>query len=199
MMRKPLIVAVAIALSSSAACAADKNTFTKEEGIGVLTGATAGALVGGPVGAAVGFMVGGIVGDNIGAAKRANVRVQELERELLEARIELARVSERIGGDTMFDELAQRLHTDVLFRTGRASGARSASGSEACRAWPIAGLISWDPDRAARVCRSTRRRRDELGAVAASRGSGPRSLARRRRRTRANRVVCARRSFVYRA
>lgn len=120
MMKKSLIAAVAMALGSGAACAAEKNTFTKEEGVGGLTGAAAGALVGGPVGAAIGFMIGGIVGDNIGVANRANLRAHELERELLDARIELAKVSERTGGDAMFDELAKRLHADVMFRTGQA-------------------------------------------------------------------------------
>lgn len=126
MLKKTLIAAVAIALTSGAAHAEEKNTFTKEEGVGGLTGAAAGAFVGGPIGAAVGFMIGGIIGDNIGIAKRANLRAEELdlraqqlEQDLMNARIELAKASERSGGEQMFDELAQRLHADVMFRTGK--------------------------------------------------------------------------------
>jgi len=125
MIKKSLIAAVAMALASGAAYADEKNRFTKEEGVGGLTGAAAGALVGGPVGAAVGFMIGGIMGDNVGIAKRANLRAEELalraqalEQDLIETRIALAKASERSGGDRMFDELAQRLHADILFRTG---------------------------------------------------------------------------------
>jgi outer membrane protein OmpA-like peptidoglycan-associated protein len=127
MIKKSLIAAVAIALTSGAAHAAEKNRFTKEEGVGGLTGAATGALVGGPVGAAVGFMIGGIIGDNIGIANRANKRADELEyrahaleQDLIDTRIALAKASERSGGEQMFDELAQRLHADVMFRTGQA-------------------------------------------------------------------------------
>jgi outer membrane protein OmpA-like peptidoglycan-associated protein len=120
MLKKSLTVALAIALTSGAAQATEKNRFTKEEGVGGLTGAAAGALVGGPVGAAVGFMIGGIVGDSIGTANRANLRAQQLERDLLDVRIALAQASERSGGDLLLDELAKRLHADVMFRTGRA-------------------------------------------------------------------------------
>ena len=126
MIKKSLIAAVAIALTSGAAHAAEKNKFTKEDGGGGLTGAATGALVGGPVGAAIGFMVGGIIGDNIGIANRAKKRADELEyraqtleQDLIDARIALAKASER-SGERMFDELAQRLHADVMFRTGQA-------------------------------------------------------------------------------
>lgn len=119
MLKKSLIAAVAIAMGSGVAQAAEKNEFTKEEGVGGATGAVAGALVGGPVGAAVGFMLGGIIGDNVGVAKRANLRADQLSQELIDTRIALAKASAESGGDVMFDELAQRLHADVMFRTGR--------------------------------------------------------------------------------
>jgi outer membrane protein OmpA-like peptidoglycan-associated protein len=83
----------------------------------MLTGAAAGAIVGGPVGAALGLMFGGIMGDSIGTAKRADVRAQTLEQELIDTRIALAKASERTGGDEMLDALASRLHADVMFRT----------------------------------------------------------------------------------
>lgn len=119
MFNKVLIGAVALALSSGVAQAGD-NKFTKEEGPGMFTGAAAGAIVGGPIGAAVGLMVGGILGDSIGTGKRADLRAERLQQELIDTRIELAKASERTGGDEMLDALAQRLHADVMFRTGTA-------------------------------------------------------------------------------
>lgn len=119
MFKKSVIVAVAMAMGGGAQ-AAEANKFTKEEKVGGLTGAAAGAIVGGPVGAAVGFMIGGIWGDNVGATKRVKTQVAQLEQELIDTRIELARASERQGGDEMLDELARRLHADVMFRTGGA-------------------------------------------------------------------------------
>jgi outer membrane protein OmpA-like peptidoglycan-associated protein len=118
MIKRMLIGAVAVALSCGTAQA--ENKFTKEEGVGMFSGAAAGAIVGGPIGAAVGFMVGGILGDNIGTAKRADLRANQLEKELIDTRIALAKASERTGGDEMLDALAQKLHADVLFRTANA-------------------------------------------------------------------------------
>ncbi|HMN44365.1 MAG TPA: OmpA family protein [Povalibacter sp.] len=126
MFKKVLIGAVAIALTSGVANAGE-NKFTKEEGVGMGTGAAIGAVVGGPIGAAVGLFVGGIMGDSIGTAKRADLYAQQLEdraagleRELIDTRIALAKASERTGGDEMLDQLAQRLHADVMFRTASA-------------------------------------------------------------------------------
>ena len=134
MFKKALIAAVALAVSSGAAHAGEKNKFTKEEGVGMFSGAAAGAIVGGPIGAAVGFMFGGILGDSVGTTNRAqayakqkeeessqlHAQAQQLEQELIDTRIALAKASERTGGDDMLDALAQRLHGDVLFRTGDA-------------------------------------------------------------------------------
>jgi outer membrane protein OmpA-like peptidoglycan-associated protein len=119
MIKKTLISAVAIALTAGVAHAGE-NRFTKEEGTGMLTGAAAGAVVGGPIGAAVGLMFGGILGDSIGTANRADLHAKQLEQELVDTRIALAKASERTGGDEMLDALAQRLHADVLFRTNGA-------------------------------------------------------------------------------
>ncbi|MBM0107853.1 OmpA family protein [Steroidobacter sp. S1-65] len=128
MFKKALIAAVAIAVSGGAAHAGEKNKFTKEEGVGMFSGAAAGAIVGGPVGAAVGFMFGGILGDSIGTASRAQLHAKQvedhskkLEQELIDTRIALAKASERTGGDEMLDALAQRLHADVMFRTNEAT------------------------------------------------------------------------------
>jgi outer membrane protein OmpA-like peptidoglycan-associated protein len=116
MIKKALISAVAIAVTSGVAHAGE-NKFTKEEGTGMLTGAAAGAIVGGPIGAAVGFMFGGILGDSIGTANRADLHAKQLEQDLADTRVALAKASESTGGDEMLDALAQRLHADVLFRT----------------------------------------------------------------------------------
>jgi outer membrane protein OmpA-like peptidoglycan-associated protein len=133
MISKTLVTAIAIALSCSAANAGTTahnkphEPMTKEVGKGMLTGAATGAAVGGPVGAAVGFMIGAVMGDSIGSAKRAEaraqiaeVRSQNLEKDLLDTRLALAKASERTGGDEMLDALAERLHADVLFRTAGA-------------------------------------------------------------------------------
>lgn len=124
MFKQALIGTVAIVLSAGAAHAGEhsaKNKLTKEEGVGMLSGAATGAIVGGPVGAVVGFMVGGIMGDSIGTTKRAELHAQQLERELIDARVALTEASERHGHDAMLGQLAQRLQADVMFRTGSAT------------------------------------------------------------------------------
>lgn len=123
MFRQALIGAVALALTANAAHAGD-NKLTKEKGTGMATGAAAGAIVGGPIGAFVGLMVGGIIGDSVGTAKRADQRAQVLEDELLETRVALSKASElaseKASEDQMLAALAERLHADVMFRTGSA-------------------------------------------------------------------------------
>lgn len=119
MMRKTLIAAVAMALSCGVAQAGE-NKLTKQEGTGMLTGAAAGAIVGGPIGAFVGLFFGGIVGDTVGTLQRADLRAQALEEELMETRLALSKASERTEGEQMLDALAERLHADVMFRTGGA-------------------------------------------------------------------------------
>lgn len=128
MFKKALIAAVALAMSTGAAHAGEKNKLTKEEGVGMFSGAAAGAIVGGPIGAAVGLMFGGILGDSVGTASRAQLHAkrveeqsQQLEQELIDTRIALAKASERTGGDEMLDALAERLHADVMFRTNDAT------------------------------------------------------------------------------
>lgn len=115
-LKRTVSAAIAMALVSGAAHAGE-NKLTKEEGVGMLAGVATGALVGGPIGAAVGLMFGGVLGDSVGTANRANLQAQQLEQELIDTRIALAKASERTGGDEMLDALAQRLHADVMFRT----------------------------------------------------------------------------------
>ena len=85
-----------------------------------------------------------MLGDSIGTAKRADAselqelaRGRSLEQELIDTRIALAKASERTGGDEMLDALAERLHADVMFRTGGAEldrdvVARSSRSSASC-------------------------------------------------------------------
>ncbi len=133
MLNKALIGAVALALTANVANAGE-NKLTKEEGAGMLTGAATGAIVGGPIGAFVGLVIGGVIGDSVGTANRAEQQAeiaarqarsaerqaQVLEGELIETRLALARASERAGDDAMLNALAERLHADVMFRTGSA-------------------------------------------------------------------------------
>ena len=119
MLKKALVGAVALALSTTAAYAGE-NKLSKEEGTGMVTGAAAGAIVGGPIGAFVGLMIGGIVGDSVGHAKRADERAQMIENELLETRVALSQASQKASEEQMLNELAGRLHADVMFRTNSA-------------------------------------------------------------------------------
>ena len=114
MLKKVVIGAIAIAMTSGAAHAGE-NKLTKAEGVGMGTGVAVGALV------------GGAMGDSIGTAKQAELRAQaieqhaqQLEQELIDTRIALAKTSERTGGDEMLDQLAEKLQADVMFRTGSA-------------------------------------------------------------------------------
>ncbi|HEU4487394.1 MAG TPA: OmpA family protein [Povalibacter sp.] len=125
MLKKTLIGAIAIAMVSGAANAGEG--IKKEAGVGMGSGAAIGAIVGGPVGAALGLMIGGIVGDNIGTAHRAGLRADQaeermaqLEQQLNDTRVALAEASQRPDGNDMFDQLAERLQADVMFRTGSA-------------------------------------------------------------------------------
>ena len=105
-MIKRTVVAAAIAIALTAGAAqAGENKFTKEEGVGMASGAAMGAVVGGPVGAVVGLMIGGIVGDSVGTAGRAELHAQKLEQDLIDTRIALAKASERSGGDEILDAL----------------------------------------------------------------------------------------------
>jgi outer membrane protein OmpA-like peptidoglycan-associated protein len=122
MIKRTLLVAIAMTLSAGAVHA-DSTKLSKSEGTGMLTGAAAGAVVGGPVGAFVGMMIGGIIGDSVGDAKDAELRAQNIEAELLQTRRELAAASRQSNvpsTDVMFAALAERMHADVLFRTGSA-------------------------------------------------------------------------------
>ena len=196
MFKKVLIGAVAVALTSGVANAGE-NKFTKEEGTGLATGAAAGAIVGGPIGAMVGLMIGGIVGDSIGTAKRgekdAILRADQLQQELVDTRIALAKASERTGGDEMLDALAARLHADVMFRTntaeldidvqkkieslGQMLGCASAARNPAARLRRSARPIGEEPGVVDAACQCGARRADQRRRLA---GTDPHLGTRRR-------------------
>jgi outer membrane protein OmpA-like peptidoglycan-associated protein len=112
-----LSTAIAAVLALGCVTADAANTFKKETGVGMATGAAMGAVVGGPIGAAVGFMVGTIVGDSVGTAKAADKHAQVVEAQLADVRTALSQAQEQAASEPMFSDLAQRLHGDVMFRT----------------------------------------------------------------------------------
>jgi outer membrane protein OmpA-like peptidoglycan-associated protein len=116
---------------------------SREEGIGLMSGAASGALIGGPPGAIIGLALGAFVGDRINVANQAESKASDLENQTaaLEARtaeletrlaradsaladarvaLERARADAREGDADFLAELAARLSADVLFRTGSA-------------------------------------------------------------------------------
>lgn len=126
MSNKWLIGAVSLALMASAANA--KDHLEKEHKAGMATGAAMGAAVGGPFGAVFGAIVGAIGGDFVSDKRIADERsaaledeVRTLEAQLQDAQEQLASLSRRdTEEDPLFAMLAERLHGDILFRTGSA-------------------------------------------------------------------------------
>ena len=121
---KILVAAVALALASATAQAGagGKATVPKEQKVGMATGVITGALVGGPVGAAIGFFVGTIGGSGVGEINSARKSAKSFEQQLTEARSEFAKlaVSKQAEQNSIVEQLAQRLHADILFRTASA-------------------------------------------------------------------------------
>lgn len=129
MCNKWLVGAMSLILVSGAASA--KEQLEKEHKAGMVTGAAMGAAVGGPVGAAFGFIVGAIGGDFASGKRVAEEQsaALELEKKSLQAQLgqtqaALAALSREEADGTaempLFSSLAERLHGDVLFRTGSA-------------------------------------------------------------------------------
>jgi outer membrane protein OmpA-like peptidoglycan-associated protein len=129
MSNKWLIGAMSVVLVAGAATA--KEQLEKEHKAGMMTGAAMGAVAGGPVGAAFGLIVGAIGGDFASGKRIAEERsaALQIETENLQAQLEqtqqqLLSLSQRevdsSFADALFTSLAERLHGDVLFRTGSA-------------------------------------------------------------------------------
>ena len=116
--------AVLLALSSATVTAAGtqtKKSPSKEEAIGMASGTAIGALIGGPFGAAVGFIVGTVAGTGTEQVRATAKHAKKLENELTDARLALSKFTEeQQHSEPRFDQLAQQLRGDVLFRTNSA-------------------------------------------------------------------------------
>jgi outer membrane protein OmpA-like peptidoglycan-associated protein len=129
-MNKRLIVLAVSGLLATSGWTAEKNRASKQESIGIGSGAAIGAAAGGPVGLVIGAAFGGWLGDRFHHEKTERLAAEErsaqagekagmLERRLsgrdrevaqLEAEIEDARLAHRA-------ELKQALALEVFFRT----------------------------------------------------------------------------------
>lgn len=127
MSSKWVIGTMSMVLACGAANA--KEQLEKEHKAGMLTGAAMGAVVGGPIGAAFGVVIGAMGGGIASEQRIAKQHATELEKDkqtlqaqLYETQQSLAALSQSDGTseEPLFSTLAERLHGDVLFRTGSA-------------------------------------------------------------------------------
>jgi outer membrane protein OmpA-like peptidoglycan-associated protein len=125
MRNKWLIGAMSLVLISGAAQA--KEPLEKEHKAGMLTGAAMGAVAGGPVGAVFGMVAGALSGDLLSGKRIAEEQALALEQEkqTLEARLQETQQAllalnsvQDTQQDPLIGALAERLHGEVLFRTG---------------------------------------------------------------------------------
>jgi len=123
--------AIVLALASATVYGGpvENKSLSKEQKIGMATGAATGALIGGPFGAGVGFIVGALAGSGAGEYRSVKQKAESLEQQLAGAKTEFAKLaaaqatekpSSDAKPDPMYEQLAQRLRADVLFRTGSA-------------------------------------------------------------------------------
>jgi outer membrane protein OmpA-like peptidoglycan-associated protein len=127
---KLVATAVVFALASASAQAQEgtaKQSPSKEQKIGMASGAVAGAFIAGPFGAAVGFIIGTAAGSHAEQVRATAKKATSLEAQLAATQAELssaqsaiAKAAEKSNADPMLTELAQRLRADVLFRTASA-------------------------------------------------------------------------------
>lgn len=122
---KVLAVAVALSLASAGAYAGtdgQKTGATKQQKVGMASGAVTGAIIGGPIGAGIGFIVGAIAGAQAGETHLAKETVKTLEQQLADARQDFEKLAatKQTEQNSIVSQLAQRLHADILFRTASA-------------------------------------------------------------------------------
>jgi len=119
---------LALASVTVQAAPTDRNA-SKEQKIGMATGATIGAIVGGPFGAGVGLIVGALTGVGANDFNETKKAAKSLERQLASAQQELAQLAANKADekatsdaklDMVYEQFAQRLHADVLFRSASA-------------------------------------------------------------------------------
>jgi len=131
---KTVIAAVGlVALGvSSVASAEDSRPPSKEESIGVVSGATVGALAGGPVGAFVGIVVGALLGDRYHRQNETMVLLDErlrdsdqtvavLSAQLKSSQERVAALSEEIRSQPLPASVQRTLRGEIMFRTKDAS------------------------------------------------------------------------------
>lgn len=130
----------AIALTAAGAANAGNTYPSKEESIGLVSGAAVGAAVGGPVGAIVGFVVGGWIGDRMDTKTQTvaalnqrlvendqtmtalNFRLVESQRELADLNAKLADNERRFAlvqksESGLTPAIERTLRGEIMFRT----------------------------------------------------------------------------------
>ena len=144
------VIAITTFLAASSSLAATQSS--KEEVIGIGSGAVIGAAAGGPVGFIVGAAIGAKIGDTI---DKKNDRVNSLEGSLVDSRAEVASLEDNIDGlgneierlrDVARPELVSLMKAgiamDLLFRTDEAALADTTGD----RLAQLAGTLASMPD-----------------------------------------------------
>ena len=148
-MRKTIISIIAITAVSLAGPAAAASA-SKEENIGVGSGALIGAVAGGPVGLFVGATIGAVVGDKMhekneriadlqGSADAANSTVARLERDIDIMDGEVERL-QNLARPELISLMQAGIAMDLLFRTDESELADSTSERLAQLAATLAGM-----------------------------------------------------------
>jgi outer membrane protein OmpA-like peptidoglycan-associated protein len=152
---KTVIAAVGLAALgvTSVAGAEVSGPPSKEESIGIVSGATIGALAGGPVGAFIGIAVGALLGDRFhqksetvaeldARLRESDQTVAALSTQLMSAQEQVASLSEHIRLQPLPPAVQRTLRGDVMFRTRDAS-LDADTGAQLAE---LAQLVSSAPD-----------------------------------------------------
>lgn len=131
---KTVIAAVSlVALGvGNVASAQESRPPSKQESIGIVSGATVGALAGGPVGAFVGMVVGALLGDRYhqkneqlalldGRLRDSDQTVAALSEQLKASQEQVASLSEQVRAQPLPASVQRTLRGEVMFRTKDAS------------------------------------------------------------------------------
>ena len=129
-MNKAVVVLLVTGLSATTGWTAEKDRASKQESIGVGSGAVIGAAAGGPIGFVIGAAFGGWLGDRFhhekserlaseGRYQEAQVQVDSLKGRLVGSEREVARVASELSTErnTHRSKLQQALAIEVFFRT----------------------------------------------------------------------------------
>ena len=131
---KTVIVAASLVTFGvcSVASAEESRPPSKEESIGIVSGATVGALAGGPVGAFVGMVVGAILGDRYHQKNETLALLDErlrdsdqtvvaLTGQLKSSQEQVVSLSEQVRSQPLPASVQRTLRGEVMFRTKDAS------------------------------------------------------------------------------